>query len=126
MAAVFTLADPSGLVGKIRSYDVTVTSHTDGTGTSDYIISGIRGALWQVVTDPTDGPTDNWDVYIEDENGVDLLGAAGENRDTTNSEICYPVTSDNSKPMVDGSLRVRVAGMGSGKTAVVRVFIYFR
>jgi hypothetical protein len=36
-------------------------------------------------------PTDNYDIYLKDENGIDLLGGAGVDRDTVNSEQVYPI-----------------------------------
>lgn len=127
MAASFSVVKrDNGTIGKSFAYDVTVTSASDGSGTSEYSLLGpFKGYLWQVVTNPdgSSAPSDNWAVYIEDEAGVDLLGNAGINRDTTNSEVVYPDTTDSSKPQVDGKLRVRVASMGDTKIAVVSVFI---
>ena len=53
------------------------------------------GGLWlcQIVTNPGAGaaaPTDDYDTYLKYD-GADLLGGAGENRDTSNTEIAYPV-----------------------------------
>src|SRR5262245_41986783 len=47
-----------------------------------------NGVLERLVTVPdgVDAPTDNYDITIADEDGVDVLMGAGANRDTANTE----------------------------------------
>ncbi len=126
MAATFAMENVDLAASRMKAFDITVVSHTDGSGTSEYtIIPTMAGhALWGAYSNPVDGPTDNWDFYIEDENGVDLMGAAGEDRDTTTSELAHPTTDNNAPPLVTSRVRVRVANMGSAKSAVIRpVFV---
>lgn len=54
-------------------------------------IPAVKGRLALVVTNPgSTAPADNYDLYIKDAEGVDVLNAAGENRDTANSEQVVP------------------------------------
>lgn len=130
MAAVFSDPDyvDAGVSGKLQAWDVTVTSHTDGSGTSGYILGPFNGFLWATDTNPdgTDVPTDNWDLYVEDENAVDLMAAACENRDTSTSERAYPGNTPGSPAPIVGTVRLRVANMGDTKKAVVRVYVLAR
>jgi hypothetical protein len=63
------------------------------TATSTDITNKIKGYyLYKLITNPgSTAPTDNYDIVLNDEDGIDLLGGNGANRDTTNSEATYPV-----------------------------------
>lgn len=124
MAAVFTGPERVnvGTHGQVQAWEVEVTSHTDGSGTSDYF-GPYNGFLTGISTNPdgTDVPTDNWDVYVEDSLGADLMVAGGENRSASTSQFAAPGNSFPSA--VVGNIRIRVANMGSGKKAVIRFYI---
>ena len=63
------------------------TSAADGSA-SDTTTYEYTGRVVFFITDP-DGisaPTDNYDITITDEDGVDILAGAGANRDTANTE----------------------------------------
>jgi len=76
----------------------TWTSAANGSVTATAIATAtmtlIKGMyLSQVVTDPgSTAPTDNYAVTVTDANSLDLLGAAGANRDDTNTEVAFPTT----------------------------------
>lgn len=126
MAATFTTPTKvnNSTSGKLEAFEFTVTSDTDGSGTSGYTIGPLNGFVWCVDTDPdaTDVPTDNWDLYLENSMGIDVAGGACINRDTSTSERAYPTTGNNAPPPEVGFLRARVANMGSGKKATIRVY----
>lgn len=61
-----------------------VSAGTEGNGTGEVV-----GKLMRFTTIPASGanaPTDNYDVALVDENGVDVLAGLGANRDTANIE----------------------------------------
>jgi hypothetical protein len=61
-----------------------VTAATTGNGTGEVV-----GKIMRFTTKPASGaaaPTDNYDVTIVDENGVDVLAGLGADRDTANTE----------------------------------------
>lgn len=94
-------------------------------------VKKISGVLLRVTTIPTDGPTDNYDVTLEDEDGIDVLQGFGANRDTTNAETITPLISTtlSGNPVAMGSpvalnstLELIVANAGNAKSGTVRVY----
>jgi len=71
---------------------VTFTADASAATVPDLNILGFDNQwLCQIITNPgTTQPTDNYDMYLKYA-GADLLGGAGENRDTANTEIAYPI-----------------------------------
>ena len=52
----------------------------------------LYGWIEKIVTNPgTPAPTDDYDITLEDPEGVDVLGGAGNNRDSSNSEQAIPL-----------------------------------
>ena len=52
----------------------------------------IAGDLVKVTTNPgTPAPTANYDIALNDEDGVDVMGGALANRATATSEVAYPM-----------------------------------
>lgn len=78
------------------------------------------GEIVRLVTKPVDGPTDNYDVSINDDDGVDVLMGAGVDRDTTTIEqrlasvlgVC-----------VDSKLTLEITGAGNVKSGIVFLYI---
>jgi hypothetical protein len=87
---------------------------TDGAGAftataiSAAILDKIQGcSLVMFVTDPgAVAPTDNYGITLTDEDGCDILGGAGANRDTANSEQAMPAIGGGygPRPVGDGAL----------------------
>lgn len=77
---------------------------------------------WAIVSVETDpggtAPTDNWDLTITNPQGVDLLGGACANRDTSNSESCTPTALIP----IDGNLTLNVSG-NSVNSATIRIVV---
>lgn len=65
------------------------------TEIEDTITAAIQGMYFEkMITDP-DGdtaPTANYDITVDDENGIDLLAGAGADRSATASEDAYPAS----------------------------------
>jgi hypothetical protein len=132
MAAIMTLTyDDQGPIKKII---LDWTSHTDGTGT--VTTKKIIGSLIKGITDPgTAAPTDNYDIGISDDLGLDVLGkclTGLANRDTLNAEEVYfnllqpgAVTySTDSYPVVCGRLNIEISNAGDTKTG--QLILYYR
>jgi hypothetical protein len=72
-------------------------------------------------------PTDNYDITIEDAEGVDRLQGVGANRDTANTESAIPVYSGSTvHPVVSRSdaLTLKIAG-NSVNSATGRIILLY-
>jgi hypothetical protein len=78
------------------------------------------GMLVKLVTVPTDGPTDNYDLTIIDSNSVDVLCGSGTDRDTTAPEY---VSSSSLGFVLDSQLSLLIASAGNSKSGVVYLYI---
>jgi hypothetical protein len=102
---------------------------SDGSGASTTTLS-FAGRILRVVTDPgATAPTDDYDVTLVDEYGLDLLMGRGVNRDTTNSEHFCPgfTTTDGTNTTVIpvthyGTATLTIANPGSAKVGVVVIY----
>src|SRR6478735_9624325 len=75
-------------VGDLEAISCAWTS--DGSGNQTQAIQ-VNGVILRVVTDPgATAPTDNYDVTLVDDYGLDLFAAQGMNRDATASEHFCP------------------------------------
>src|SRR4051812_32088221 len=116
--------------GVINKLTLAWTSASDGTAT--FTTSKINGTILRCATNPgSAAPTDDWDVTLTDEDGLDVLAGQGANRDTTNSEHFCPglplkdgTTTSVVPIVVNGPLALSVSGAGSAKTGTI--VIYFR
>lgn len=122
--------------GPVRRVVVDWTSD-DGTGAVSGTTRKIVGALVRGVTDPsgTAAPTDDYDVTITDENGVDVLAGCQKtlaNRDTANTEEAYffllnadaSAVAEAAFPVVCDKLTVAVTNAGNSKQG--RIVVYYR
>lgn len=50
----------------------------------------VTGSVCMATTNPAGSPTDNYDIVINDSDGIDIFGGELANRDTTNSEQAVP------------------------------------
>ena len=70
-------------------------------------------------------PTDNYDITIEDSDGVDVLGGAGANRDAANTERVMPLYGTTPHPCpINGALTVKIAG-NIVNAATGKIKLYF-
>jgi hypothetical protein len=130
---------PRVTVEPFEDIPVDVTSDADGDAT---ITLQIYGHVLGIITDPGAGdaaPTDNWDVTLIDERGLDLLdpdtgvssatttlAGVGINRDTSTTEMveAYRVNAAGTfigYPIAMGPCVLTMAGMGDANTARVIV-----
>ena len=132
MTMTFTYDD--GLNGTIDRHGIigrVVCSWTaNGSGAATGTTAKIVGELIKGVTNPTDSPTDDYDITLTDEDGVNLLGGSADDltdRDVTNSEAVYFNLTDGSAPIaaypvVCGTIAVAVASAGSAKSGVLTLY----
>ncbi len=131
--------DGSGLRGSIRK--VLIDFVTDASsGSVACTTRKIVGELIKIVTDPGGtAPTDNYDVVLTDEEGVDLSVHMSDQaiaaliaRDTANTEETYLNLEDSTAgtssvgiyPVVCDKLTVTVNNAGNSKTG--QIILYYR
>jgi len=105
---------------------------SDASGVVTHTTRHIRGVIMRVVFNPgSTAPTDDYDVTLVDEDGIDVLAGQGVNRDTANTEqICPGLalkdgTTTGVVPFaVCGPLILNIAAAGASK--IGSIVIYFR
>lgn len=109
-----------------------VTWTSDGAGAADGTLE-LDGELLKVVTNPgAAAPTDNYDITLIDEDGLDVAEGLLANRDTANSEAVYPYkeitvggtgTDRVARPLYhSGAVTFTVANAGAAKEGVARIY----
>jgi hypothetical protein len=115
----------------VRKLVISWTS--DGSGNATGNTGGINGVVLCVVFDPDDSaaPTDQYDVTLSDENGVDILAGQGANLSSSASSAVCPgiaftdgTTASTVPRAVCGDLSLSVSNAGDTKKG--QVVIYFR
>lgn len=114
----------------IRKYTFAWTSDSSGnvSGTASDAISG---TIVRVVTNPgATAPTDNYDVVLNDADGIDVLAGQGANRDTADSEHFCPgvafkdgTTTSIAPVVVDGELTLGVTNAGNAKQGELHLYV---
>lgn len=111
----------------------------DATGSvsgapSDAIVDAITGMyIIAAITDPADGdlaPDDNYDIVIkeyastEDTKGVDVMGGALQDRDTSNTEQAIPLFGalSASRAVLD-ALHYEVTTAGNSNSGTIRLIL---
>lgn len=104
---------------------IVVDWTSDASGNADVSIANLYGWLVKIVTDPgSTAPTDNYDITLVDENGIDALAGAGADRDTANTEQVYPVASGGQTPVfLCGTHTFTVANAGNAKVGRAVLYI---
>jgi hypothetical protein len=111
MAVTATVTPGKLLYGKEYT-KIRVNWTTDGSGDATGTIR-FDGFLVRAVTDPSDGPTDNYDITLV-QDSADQLGGFLADRDTTNTEVKIP-----SDPIfLAGVHTFTVAAAGATKSGV--------
>lgn len=115
-------------IGPVKRLHYTLTAD-DADGSFDTIaLPDISGRLLTIITNPgATAPTDNYDITLVDDEGIDRLQGVGANRDTANSEeaaIVYSGTEIH-PPVVDGDVLTLTTANNAVNSAIVEVFIYY-
>lgn len=106
--------------GAVKEIVFSWTSASDGTatGTTTYAYDGKVELL---TTDPgATAPSDNYDVTLTDSDGVDVLGGAGVDRDTANTE---QKVASLLGAVASSKLTLNIANAGDSKVGVTYVHI---
>lgn len=107
-------------VKKIKFAWTSGTIADDGVVPDTDTVRAYSGKVERFITDPTDGPTDDYDITIKDEDGYDVLAGAGANRDTTNTE---QVLASSLGIVAGDKLTFAVANAGSAKSGVAYLYL---
>lgn len=124
MAATSTLTEE--YIGNMYKLKWVWVSHTDGTatGTTGFVTTkAISGVCQRLVTIPAGGaaaPDADYDVYILDEDGYDILMAGGLNRHTANTE---QVAASSLGVVANDKLTLSITGAGSANGGTVILYI---
>ena len=129
MAGTITETHDDSRTGKcaILAWTSDAAGAVSGTATT----RKVSGVILRVTTIPADGPTDNYDVVLNDEDGIDVLQGFGADRDTTNAETITPLVSTtlSGNPVamgtpvaVNSTLTLVIANAGNAKSGTVRVY----
>ena len=122
MAASVTTTPPGRqdrLQEPIFRYKVDWVSAADGTATGD-LGNVYNGVLHNAVFVPsaTAPPTDQYDVTIMDDFGLDILGGGGANRSSTNKERVTPTAIQ-----YHGNLTLNVSNAGDTKAGSIYLYV---
>lgn len=124
MAAAVTLSEEN--FGVIKKIKWQWTAHTDGkvakTTANAVTTKAYNGELVRLITIPdgTTAPTDNYDIKIYDDDGVDILVGAGADRDTANTE---QVLATSLGVVANDKLTLEVENAGSGGKGTVILYV---
>lgn len=108
----------------ITKYTLEWTS--DASGDADTTLN-LFGYLLKAVTVPTDGPTDSYDITLE-QYGVDMAAGLLADRDTANAEIVFGIAKNGTDiapvpPFLQGDHTFTVAAAGNAKSGVCYLYI---
>lgn len=96
----------------------------DSAGTASATTEILSGVARKLVTDPgATAPTDDYDLVVNDDKGIDVLGGVGADRDTANTEVAYPVGGTYFQPVFNSKLTFSISAAGNSKTGQI-VFYY--
>lgn len=100
---------------------------SDGSVPNTDTLESINGCVALVVTDPgSTAPTDNYDIVLNDDFGVDIMGGELANRDTANTEQVVPKMDAvyGCRP-VYGKLQLQITNQSvSSGNGVVYIHVY--
>lgn len=135
---VFTYDNGADVLGRVRGIRKVIATWTSDDTTGAVSGSPIKlvGTLVKAVTNPgSAAPTDNYDITLTDEDGVDVLAACQvtlANRDTTSSEQAYFLVLDAAAgtalaqsvhPVVCGEITIAVTNAGNSKNGVIALYL---
>lgn len=114
--------------GRFRRIVVSLVADAADGSFPPTALPKIEGQLRELHTNPgTPAPTANYDVALNDGDGVDRLQAAGQNRHTANSEVVPVVFASTSQgPTVgsDETLTLAVTGNSVNSAVIVVTIVY--
>ena len=118
MAATLSAEETYGSMKKIKW---TWTSDTSGDAAGATTTEAYNGKIQGLTTVPsTTTPTDNYDVEILDEDGVDVLMGGGADRDQTTTEY---VLATSLGAVANDKMYLSVSNAGDTKAGAVYLYL---
>lgn len=129
-AQTLTASAGSGTLTMWNKYKerATVAWTSTAGGAFTGTITGLQGEIQAVAFKPDIGstsPTNNYDVTIEDEDGIDLLEARGANlSDTTATRKFVGISASNiiARAPLAGNLVIKVTNAGASNGGTIRLY----
>lgn len=114
----------------VSTWSWTSDSSGDVSGTVGTSTAAISGEILRCVTNPgSAAPSANYDIVINDADGIDVLAGQGANRHTTTSEHVKPgvpfkdgTTTSTAPVCVNGTLTLVVSNAGDSKNGTVVLY----
>ncbi len=108
-------------------YEISWTADDSDGSVPNAAIPETTGYVVLAITDPgATAPTANYDITIEDEFGVDIMGGALTDRSATLTEQAMPLIAVTPVPrMVNGALTFKLAN-NSVNSAVGKCYVYIQ
>ena len=123
-----SVTETANNLGVIKTIEFAcVGDDADGTIPDTVLTQKIDGYLLMLETNPgSTGPTANYDIAIDDEEGIDVLQTVGANRHTSNSEVAAIPFGTYFHPPVspDQALTLKFTNT-SVNNATVKVILYW-
>jgi len=121
MAGTLTYEDKKpnskGHIGKVT---ISWTSDSSGNVNGTYV--PFNGFFERIVTNPTDGPSANYDITLDDADGLDLANGDLANRHTTTSQAVVPSKGTYHLVSYRGLIEPKVENAGDTKSGVVHIY----
>jgi hypothetical protein len=120
MAGSATITYSSHDTIKYVQWSWTSDASGDVSGTDTVVVSGV--ALRYATNPGSTAPTDNYDIVVNDEDGIDIAAGGLANRDTSNSEQVLTGGDAKDGPAFMGKLSLVVSNAGNAKEGVLRMY----
>lgn len=115
-------------IGHVRKIVAEWTADAADGSIPATVLPKFEGRLMELTTNPgAVAPTDNYDITLVDDQGVDRLQGVGANRDTANTETAIPVYSGSTiHPVISRSdvLTLTFAGNSVNSAVGVAIILY--
>jgi len=110
--------------GSINVLQMVWTTDSSGNFTATDTAYPIEGYLMLVETDPSaTAPTADYDIVLNDANGIDVMGGALGDRSATATELTMPLLNGNYTMLpVPGTLTMDVTNAGNSKSGTIRIY----
>lgn len=116
-------------LGALRRIQIDWTGDAANGSVPNTVLPAFEGEILAIETNPgSTAPTDNYDIALNDAEGLDRLNGAGQNRDTANTESAAVAFTSTSIPIpvdLDDVLTLAISD-NSVNSATGRIVIFYR
>jgi len=120
MAGSVTITYSSHDTIKYVQWSWTSDASGDVSGTDTVVVSGV--ALRWATNPGSTAPTANYDIVVNDEDGIDIANGGLANRHTSTSEHFIPGGDADPGAAFVGKLSLVVSNAGNAKEGVLRMY----